>query len=232
MSNTLAVNLNQALSESGFLTYDSYVGNQDQNVMQIVALAQAAALDLVEDEWMYLTRQGSIVLTTATTYPLPADFLGFAPNTVYQHGRWDQADLPTTAEQWALLNSITGMSSLPIRVRLLNNQFNILNPQAGATINFEYQSKYPILAAVTLPASTPSGQFVSDADIWMLDDRMFQLNFKWRFKREKGLEWTSAKMESDLWEGQVRARDQGNSTITSNQTTVMGVPYTNTWVIP
>lgn len=228
MSNTLAVNLNTVLAESGFQTYDQYIGVTDQNVAQIVAIAQATALDLVEDEWMYLTRQGSIVLTSALVYPLPSDWLGFAPNTVYQHGRWDQVDLPTTAEQWALLNSITGMSSLPIRVRLLNNQFNILNPQAGATINFEYRSNAPI----TNPRAGPVTLFTDDADVWELDDRMFQMQFKWRFKKEKGLEWTADKVASDMREGQVRARDQGNSTITSNQTTVMGVPYTNTWVIP
>lgn len=226
MANTLQTNLNQVLSESGFQIPDSYFGNTDQNVAQILAYAQTAALEIVEGGYQALRVQGSQVLTTANNYPLPSDFLSFVPGTMFQHGRWDVADLPTTEETWALLNSVTSVASLPIRVRIIGNQLVVKNPQSGATINYEYNSNAPIKSASLVSKSS----FTADSDIWQLDDRLFQLETKWRFKKEKGLDWQADLQESSNRRATVRARDQGNSHIVPGRVTVSGEPYANLWV--
>lgn len=226
MANSLQTNLNQVMSESGFQIPDQYFGTTDQNIAQIIACAQTSALEIVEAGYQALRAQGSQVLTTATNYALPSDFLGFVPGTMFQHGRWDVADLPTTEETWALLNSVTSVASLPIRVRIIGNQLVVKNPQAGATLNFEYMSNAPIKSSGGVSQKT----FAADSDIWQLDDRLFQIETKWRFKKEKGLDWQSDLQEASVRRATVRARDQGNSHIVPGRVTVSGEPYANLWV--
>jgi hypothetical protein len=226
MPNTLQTNLNQVLSETGFQIPDYYFQNQDQNVLQIIACAQASALEIVEQGYQALSVQGSQLLTTATTYALPSDFLSFVPGTMYQQGRWDPADLPTTEETWALLNSVTAVASLPIRVRIIANQLVVKNPTSGATLNFEYISNAPIRSA----GGTAQKTFAADTDVWSLDDRLFQIEAKWRFKKEKGLDWQTDLQESAVRRATIRSRDQGNSHIVPGRVTVSGEPYANVWV--
>lgn len=225
--NSLATNLNQVMAESGFVIPDSYIGNTAQDVAQLVALAQAAAVEIVEGEWQTLKKNFSQVLTSATSYPLPSDFLGFTPGTMYQNGRWDPVDIPTTPATWALLKSISGQSNLPIRVRILDNKFVTQFPTVGATIQAEYISNCPITDSSGV---TPKTIFTADTDLWILDDRLFQIECKWRFKREKGLEWQTDLQDAANRRATVRSRDEGNSTIIPNLVTVTGQPYTNLWV--
>jgi hypothetical protein len=224
---SLATNLNQMMAECGFLVPDSYIGNTNQDTAQLVAMAQAVAMTAVKDTWQILIKTYTIPLTTATTYALPSDLVSFVSGTAYQQGRWDRIDLPTTPEQWALLKSIVGISSMPIRARIIDNQFNILNPQAAATINIEYISNAPITDTTGV---TPKKLFSVDSDLWILDDRMFQLEAKWRFKKEKGLEWQTDLQEAAGFRAGVRGDDNANSTIVPNLVSVSGQPYTNTWV--
>lgn len=227
MPNTLAVNLQTMMAESGFLPPDSYIGNANQDVAQLVAIAQAVALTESKEAWTALSRTYTIVLTSALSYPLPSDYVAFVSGTSYQHGRWDRIDLPTSPETWALLNSVSGISSMPIRARIIKGQFNILNPQSGATVNIEYISNATITDTTGL---IPKKTFTMDTDIWTLDDRMFQLQCKWRFKKEKGLEWQSDLQEAAGFRSLVLGQDNANSTIVPNLVTVTGQPYTNLWV--
>jgi len=225
MPNTFAANANAVMAESGFVVPDSYVGNTDQNIAQLFALANGVAYSAQEETWQLLRKTQTYTLTTSTTYPLPTDFGSFIPGTMYQHGRWDMVDIPTNEQVWALLNSIVGVASLPVRARIIAGQLNILNPQSGATLNVEYVSNCPITSA----SGTPQQIFLADTDIWLLDDRMFQLELKWRFKKEKGLDWQSDQIEADTKRAQVRGRDQGNSHIIPNQVGANGEPYANLW---
>ena len=228
MSKTLQQNLDQVMLESGFQKPDSYIGNQDQNVAQIVALAQVAAGEIAELGLETLRSIWTLPLTSATSYALPSDFLGFVPNTMYQHGRWDAVDLPTTPEVWAMLTSIVGIASLPVRARIMGDQLLIINPTAGATINAEYFSNAPIQESFT---TNYLNQWHADQDTWRLDDRLFQLEVKWRFKKEKSLpDWQIDLQDAANRRNTVRARTNANSSIVPNRETVAGQPYANLWV--
>ncbi len=225
---TLKIQLDQVLAESGFQRPDYYIGNPDQDVAQIVSIAQVAALEIVESRLQALRKSFPITLTSATTYDFPSDYLEFIPSTMYQYGRWDRADLATTDETWALLNSVVSVATLPIRVKIIANQLHILNPQAGGTLNVDYYSNSPILAS---DGVTYRGHFVADDDSWFLDDRLFQLEVKWRFKKEKGMpDWQVDQADALHRLNVVRGRDSGNSSIVPGQGTVTGQPYTNLWV--
>ena len=227
MSQSLATNLNRVLAESGFIVPDSYIGNSAQDIAQIVAVANTAAEEIVEQGYQTLLKNFSQVLTSATSYPLPSDFLGFVPATMYQNGRWDPVDMATTPATWALLQSISGQSNLPIRVRIIDDQFVTQYPTVGATIQAQYYSKYPITDAT---GATPKRIFTVDTDLWLLDDQLFRMEVKWRFKKEKGLEWNTDLQDAANRRATVRSRDEANSTLIPNLVTVTGQPYTNLWV--
>jgi hypothetical protein len=226
VSQTLAQNANQVLAECGFLAPDSYFGNQDQNVLQIVALAQAVALESVEEKWQQLTKISTLSLTSSQTYPLPSDFLSFTPDTMYQQGRFDSVDLPTEPEVWALLTSVASVASLPVRARIYGGQLHILNPQSGATITYEYNSNAPITDATGATAKT---QFTADTDIWLLDDRMFQLELKWRFKKEKGLDFTADLQNASNRRASVRSRENPGQVIALPRLMWRKEPYADLW---
>lgn len=215
------------MAETGFLTPDSYFGNSNQDVAQAIAIAQVVAVEAIEENWQVLRKTQAITLTSATSYALPTDYLGYIGGTAYQHGRWDPIDLPATDQLWNLLQSVASVAILPIRARIIANRLNIINPQAAAVVNIEYASNAPITDSTGV---TPKTLFSADSDLWLLDDRMFQCEFKWRWKQEKGLEWNSALQEASVRRAGVRGRDTANSTIVPGQLTQVGTPYTNLWV--
>jgi hypothetical protein len=226
---TLAQNLNAVMQECGFQPPDSYIGNPDQNAAQIVAIAQVANLEIQELGLQLMHATWALTLTTATSYDLPTGFVGFVPNTMYQHGRWDQVDLPTTPDVWAMLTSIVGIASLPVRARIYGGVLHIINPTAGAVINAEYITNVSVLGGTS--GFDLQSTFLADTDNYRLDDRLFQLEVKWRFKQEKGLpDWQVALQDAANRRNTVRARESGNSTITPNRETVTGQPYANLWV--
>lgn len=214
------------MAETGFLVPEYYVGNTSQDPAQILAIANAVALDVIERDWQAMRKTAAFLLTSSTTYPLPSDYKDFIAGTMYQHGRWDRVDIATTPDTWALLQSVAGIASLPVRARIIGNQLNVLNPQIGATINVEYNSNAPITSA----SGSPLQLFQADTDLWGLDDRMFQLEAIWRFKRAKGLDWQTAQLEAEARRNIVKGRDEGNSTIVPNLTIITGQPYANLWV--
>lgn len=229
MPNSLAKNLTRVLQESGFLVPNSFINNSDQDIGQLVAIAQGCCAEIIKEPWQRLRKFYTFTLTSLTTYSLPSDFGSYLPSTMYQEGRWDRADMPTTEDCWAFLSSTTGISNLPIRVRIIRGVLNIMQPQVGATISMEYMQNTPVENATT---GAFQQEFLLDTDLWMLDDRLFQLEVKWKFKKEKGIQdWNADLQAASVYRSQLLAVDQGNSTILPNTaTTTMGQPYTQLWV--
>ena len=216
------------MAESGFLVPDSYIANSNQDVAQLVAIAQAVAMTAVKDEWQLLRKTYTITLTSATAYPLPSDYVAFVSGTAFQHGRWDIIDLPCTPEQWALLLSVSGISNMPIRARIIGNQFNILNPQAASVVNIEYLSNAPISDQTGV---TPKKLFSQDSTQWTLDDRAcFSLRPSGVFRRKKR-GWTGRRTcRKPLDSGpRYAGRTIANSSIVPTRVSVSGQPYTNLW---
>ena len=124
MPKTLKQLLDQVNDEAGFEKPTSYVGSDDPNIAQLVAIANRSAIILRDMGLQKLLRVATISLTGGTSvpysdmvfsYPLPADFLSLVPDTTYQIGRIDQADFPTTPELWNYMISRSGPAGLRVR---------------------------------------------------------------------------------------------------------------------
>lgn len=245
MSKTLKQLLDQVNGESGFDIPSSYIGSTDPNIIQLVAIANRVAILLRDMHLQFSINQASISMANGastsdarvSSYPLPDDFLALQPDTSYQFGRIDQAEIPTNPSTWAYMLSRSGPQSLQVRMRILKNRLYVFSPDATQTVKFEYFSKWPIAAAfVTTPTVTPQGTpaqetFQKDGDVWLLDDPLFELDVKWRYKKEKGLDWQGDQQISQLYQNELRARDIGARTIgwPTNEW-YPNAPFTNLWV--
>jgi hypothetical protein len=245
MSKALKQLLDQVCPEIGFATPTSYIGNlNDTNIKTLVAIAQRVAVlqrnlslqKLVKQARMSLANGAATDDDRIFTYALPTDFYSLVPDTVYQFGRVDPAQLPTPPSTWAYLRSRSGPQELRVRCRFIDNLLYVFSPDATQFLDFEYISNAPIQPATLTQgptSATPPNitQFVTDADIWLLDDPLFEMDVKWRYKREKGLDWQDDRQDYQLYENEVRARDGGAQTIYQPENWPWpGEPFTNLWV--
>lgn len=248
MSKTLKAILDQVNDEIGFDLPSSYIGNQDPNIRQLVALTQGLARELRDLRLQTLIRQYFLDLGTGGTvdlnedpegriswWPFPADFYAATPDTTYQNGRIDIALWPTPAQDWAYLISRTGPQTLRVRLRTIDDRIYVFSPDASQSIQFEYISKYPITVTSTTPVPSPnpvlSEQFTKDTDTWNLDDRLLEMYVKVAYKSEKGLDATRDENRRRLYENELRGRDQNATTIRPPWAYPWpGQPWANLWV--
>ena len=248
MAKTLKALLDQVNSEIGFDLPNSYIGNTDSNIRQLIAITNGLAIEIRDLRLQKLVRQAFIDLGTGGTvdlsedpggriswWPFPEDFYANVPDTVYQNGRIDPAEWPTGADMWAYLISRTGPQTLRVRLRTINDRIYVFSPDASQSIQFEYISKYPISSAFdprgSVTQAVPQEQFLKDTDTWDLDDRLMELSIKSRYKYEKGLDSTRDERNLILYTNELRGRDQGAKTLRwPDMYPWPGQPYTNLWV--
>lgn len=240
---TLKQLLDQVNGEAGFDIPDLYFGSTDPNIVQLTSIANRSAIILRDLHLQFLTKQATIALANGSStdnaqiksYALPEDFYALVPDTTYQFGRIDPAQLPTTASTWAYLRSRTGPQGLRIRCRILNNRLYVFSPEVSQHLDFEYYSKFPIQGS---PNGNPAGRAVSkeqfgfDNDQWLLDDALIELDIIWRYKKAKGVEdWPQDQAIFESYKNELRGRDSGARTISWNEVwPYPNEPYANLWV--
>lgn len=247
MPKTLKLILDQVNNEIGFDIPTTYIGSDDPNTRQIVAITNGISIELRDMHLQKLVRQAFIDLGTGGTvdlaedpdgqiswWPFPVDFYSVVPDTTYQNGRIDAALWPTLASDWAYLISRVGPQGLRIFVRTINNRIYVFSPDASQSLQFEYLSKFPIDGAPVNPgtpqpsAVVPRETFVTDNDVWLLDDRLIELTVMSAYLYAKGLDYSRCEERRRLYENELRARDQNATTIRPPWPYPwQGEPYTN-----
>lgn len=170
------------------------VSSQDQDVRQLLALANAAGLDLVKAwDWQWLLNEYTFVTTTATQYALPADYDRLVNDTQWDRtSRWPGIG-PTSSQTWAWLKGQLIASVPRYRFRILGNQFTVYPaPSAGRTYAFEYVSKNWIVGA---DGVTYKSRFSADDDVHRYDDRLMVCLLKAKYLAAKGLDSTIVQTE-------------------------------------
>ena len=170
------------------------VSSQDQDVRQLQALATAAGQELVKAwEWQRLIVEYTFVTTTASQYPLPADYDRLINDTQWDRtSRWPGIG-PTSSQQWQWLKGQLIASVPRYRFRILGNQFTVYpQPSAGYTYAWEYMSKNWVVAA---DGVTYKARFTADDDTHLYDDRLMVCLLKSKYLAAKGLDSTIAQQE-------------------------------------
>lgn len=229
MSVSLSALCNKVLGESGFQIPTGYFSSLSPDDVQMAYIANAASDDIREKAPQIIRKTGTVVLTSATAYDLPSDFLAYVPDTAYTEGRLDPVLLPVAASQWNewLANSNPG--GIQVRARFLAGQLQIIQPEVGTTITYEYVSNAPWTDA---DGTTSLEQATADTDLCLIDRRLMETAIKWRWKKEKGLaDWQIDRAEYLNQLNTWRARDGGSRTLQFGEPAwPMSEPYTNLWV--
>ena len=211
----------------------------DTQVLQMIRLLEEEGTDLSKrGPW-----QGTTFEATHTT--LAAEDQG-AIATIASNGFasirnatfWDRTTRlpvlgPLSDEQWANLKGI-GTTGLRYYYRIRGGKL-LVNPAptAGNSWAFEYASLNWILG---IDGTTYKSAFTLDTDTLLLPEYLLLSGLRWRWKKEKGLEYSE---DFRTYENQVKdalARDGGKSVLSmadSKRDAVPGILVPNwSWSIP
>lgn len=170
----------------------SVIGTSDQQVLQLKALLEEEGKDLSKRHpWESVTFEAS--LTTVATESQGAmttlasnGFLYIKNGTI-----WDRTSRlpivgPLESQDWQMLKAVvTTGPRYQYRIRGGNL---LINPAPTASLSwyFEYVSSNWILGA---DAVTYKAKFTLDTDTLLLNEDLLLMGLRWRWKKEKGLDY-------------------------------------------
>src|SRR5206468_2988508 len=167
-------------------------GTTDPQVLQMMALLEEEGTDLSKrGPWEGITFEAT--LTTVATASQGAmttiatnGFRYIKNNTI-----WDRTNKlpvigPMDSPEWQAIQALT-WTGPRYRYRIRGGNLLVTpTPTAGYTWAFEYASKNWVLA---VDGTTYKQYFTADTDTILLPDDLVLMGLRWRWKKEKGLEY-------------------------------------------
>lgn len=162
-------------------------------------------------QWQAQRTEGTISMTTATSYSLPSDLLYFVADTMNADGQQRFIKFPFDDETFWYFKSNTA-TGIDYKIRLSGNQLDVLNPDSGIDLIFEYITDNVVTSDGE--ASPDKAEFTADSDTCALDDELLIKDLKWRYKAEKGIEgWEKDKMVFNQYFNLLKAQEQGSRSL-------------------
>ena len=212
-------------NEIGFGAPASVIGSSDATAIQMLALSNKGGKQLAKrgkgiGGWAVLTTEHTFTTTASTAeYALPSDFDWLIADTLWDRTNFFKLRGPVSPQEWQQIKSGVLASSTGPRRRVRIKPSAATEPATsvkaffveptpattGDTLVFEYMSKSWCEAA----GGTNQVAWAADTDVGILDEYLLELDLKWRFKKEKGVEFGDDKKEFELELSQALARDGG-----------------------
>lgn len=222
---SLLLLVQQACSELGLAAPDTVVGNPDQQVMQLLALANREGREMFArgvaiGGWQMLRKEYVFnMINGQDTYSMPTDIDHIIPQTLWDRAfRWQLLG-PLSPQEWQVLKSGISPTGPRRRFRIMGGSF-VIDPVPSDTNQLAYEY-YSVNWCQSNPATgSPAGQraWTKDTDTYLLDDDTMVLGVIWRFRRAKGLEYDTEKAEWDACVDRVLARQAGARSLPLNAT--------------
>lgn len=193
MARNLLQIVQAACDELGIQSPSSVAGSQDQQVRQLLALAnregaELAAMAGTNGGWPQLRKEQTFNLVAGTdNYALPTDWGFYLNGTVWDRtSRWQLLG-PLSPQEWQVVKSGISPTGPRFRFRIMANRF-YFDPVPAVTdqIAIEYISEN---WCTDSSGVTAKALFTSDGDLPLLPDDAFILGLKWRFRSAKGLDY-------------------------------------------
>jgi len=179
----------------------------DQVAVEFADLANEVATDIMKShDWRALTKVAQVVGNGGFNYPLPPDYdrmvLG---SEIDDADRWFWGyDSFDSVNEWMRFRSGTYSIVSPGGWIILGGELQFY-PAPNGTAQYPYISNQYARDASGNPASA----FVSDADSFVLDNRLLTLGLIWRWNEQKGQEYSEALATYEAALSQAQARDKG-----------------------
>ena len=167
------------------------VGSSDAESRELLAFARQEGIELMRAvPWQVLAKEQTFVTVAADeqTGAIPADFDRFISDTIFNRTRQRKVYGPISSEQWQARKAYTIVSAIDYWFRVRGDSMLLTpTPSAGDTIAFEYISKQYCKDS----GGTPLDEWTSDTDVAILPPELMSLGIEWRYKKAKGLEWST-----------------------------------------
>lgn len=208
----------QFARRTGLPQPSTVLGSSDAQVLQIAALIEEEGNDLASrGAWEGITFEA---LHTTLALEDQGTIESIAPGYKYVKNQtiWDRTDSlpvigPVDGPEWQAMKGLTNTGPRYMyRIRggkLLSNPA----PAAGNTWAFEYVSKYWILGA---DGTTYKQYFTLDTDTLLLPEELILMGLRWRWLREKGLDYAELFRTYEMQVKDALGRDGGKAVLNMN----------------
>lgn len=221
---------------TGVTVPNNVIGNPDKDVLQVLALLEEEGNDLAtRHQWQALTNEATFTTVAAEDQ---GDIDTLASNNfryIRNNTIWNRnTQLPVIGglegQEWQQLKAIS-TSGIKDQFRIRGNHLLAYPiPSAGDTWAFEYISRSWILNGIT-----PVEFFVSDNDSFLLSHSLLLQGLRWRWNREKGLDYAELFSTYEIQVKDAMGRDGSKQRIWANgrQEPRPGVFVSNgNWITP
>lgn len=216
------------------------VGSSDKQIAQILGLLEEEGNDLASRaSWQGITFEASLTTIADENQGPIATIAANGYRYIVNETIWDRTRRlpvcgPLDAQEWQTLKAYF-VNGPYYRYRIRGDQLLVNpTPPAGESWFFEYVSQNWITSA---DGVTYKQYFTADTDIVILPETLVLMGLRWRWKREKGLDYAE---DFRTYEAQVTdacGRDGGKPVLYMDQTGMRGpqpgifVP-TGSWNVP
>jgi len=219
--------IREAADTIGIVRPSLVIGSADQQVRQLLALAQREGKELARRHpWTVL--QSEVTFTTTATEVqsnvLPSDFDRFLPGTLWNRTQSRRVVGPLGPERYQMLKASIAVSTWDA-FRIRGSSFLMYpTPNAGETVAFEYISKN---WCSTAAGDTTQSEWIADTDVGLLDEELMTLGLVWRFLKTKGLDYAESFRSYEDAVVRKMAEDGGYDMLDLNNANIPGVsdPY-------
>jgi hypothetical protein len=212
MNYTLLELVQQVTGELGVSRPTLVIGNNDPQIIQLLALVNRLGRDLSRQyEWQRLNTEYSFTTVQGQTqYALPSDWLRQIPQT-----EWDRTSQwpligPATTQEWQIYKSAIISNGPNLRFRIADNFLEVDPPTGGLNLSFYYISKNWIDAGGGVTRYT----YAADTDQAIFDDSLMVTGLKVQWKAAKGLDASFDLAEFRTMLDTIKAQDKSAQKLT------------------
>lgn len=205
---TLLSIVQDACDRLGLARPDAAYSSSDQQIIQLVALAQQEGKELARRHgWQALTAEQTFTATATETQSsaVPSDFDRFIDGTFYNRTQKRPVHGPYNAQEWQFSKGVLTTTIVEVWRQRGDDILIAPTPTAGDTYAFEYVSTQWCQSS----ASVAQAAWASDADTAKLSEEIITDGVVWRFLKAKGFDYAEEFRTYELQVKQRIARDGG-----------------------
>lgn len=231
---TLLASVTQVCQALGAPAPASLIGSLVPANLRALAVANDAIRRLVDQyPWSAQIVDYTFSFTNGTEfYAAPADYGKPINQTAWDTSLRRPINGPINPQDWQFFKQYGVSGGVWPRFRIKGNRVQIDPIPTTANLDactISYYSKYGVVLAT--PGTFANARtFVADADMFFCEDHLFELEFKWRYLRSKGLDYAEEMTDAQaaLWEafttdGSKTVIDSGDPALRGNPNTIPGI---------
>ena len=222
--------IQDASDRLGIVRPSSVIGSSDQQVRQLLSLAQQEGKELAKrHNWQSITKEKTITATATETQTgaIPSDFDRFLNGTFFNRTAKRYVEGPLSPEEWARYKaSTTTVLFDAFRVR---GDAILMAPTPTASDSYVYEYVSTWWVATAAASTTPAqASWLADTDVGILSEELMTLGVVWRFLKAKGLDYAEPFRSYEAQVMLAMTRDGGKRSVYMGKGRLSG-PRSPTW---